>query len=649
MFRLLLIDDNLEDRVLILRELNREFLDLQAEEIIEPEGFHQAISAGNFDFVITDYQLRWTNGITVLEEVKSRYPNCPVIMFTDSGSQEVAVEAMKKGLDDYLVKSLKHYIRLPVAVRTVLQQTATQQRADRLELRLQTLLNQLNVGVFRSRLDGCLLEGNAAFLHLLGVSSLQAAQTLDLQELFRQPTAELQSLNQGREVQLRRADGSFIWVSLNQTINTTDSEPVIEGLIENISDRKLAQEALKCANDELELRVAERTQELQQANEQLLVEIGERKQAQLALQQSAAYHRHLVEVCPDPIFIQCGGQFVFVNEAAIKLYGATNSSELIGKRVFDYLHPDYHEIVKQRIQQLRDTGKPMAMMEQKFFRLDGTVIDVEVAAAPFTYQKQPAAQVVVHDISDRKRAEAELRKALETERELSELKSRIITTISHEYRTPLATILSSAELLRTYGHKFTEEKRLTHLHRIETSSQHLTNLVSDVLFIGQADADRLKFNPAPLDLEQFCQELVEEMSFSTRNQRAIAFSTRGKCTRTCLDEKLLRQILTNLLSNAIKYSPPESTLGFDLECAESTVVLSIRDEGIGIPAQHLPQLFESFHRADNVGTIPGTGLGLAIVKKCVDMHGGQINVESIVDVGTTVTVMLPTFQEGVRC
>ena len=679
MCRILLIDDNPEDRLLILRELNREFPNLQAEEIIKAEGLSHALNAGNFDLVITDYQLRWNDGLTVLQEIKSRYPDCPVIMFTDSGNQEVAVEAMKAGLDDYIVKSPKHFVRLSLAVRSALQRAESQQQAKRLEMRLQALLNRLNVGVFRSTLDGCLLEGNAAFLRLLGVSSFQEAQTLDLQELWRQPEVGLQQnlgipprrppnlggtgftppkvgelagqndgvcvspvqgLNWEREVQLRRADGSTIWVYLSQTFSRTEVEPVIEGLMEDISDRKLAQEALQRAKDELEIRVTERTQSLRQTNEQLRQEMQERQQAQENLRESEERYRQVVEVCPDAIFIQCGGKFVFLNSATVKLYGATSPEELIGRSVLELVHPDYREIVEERIRLIRE-GKPAQLREIKLVKLDGTVIDVEVAAVPFTYQEMPAAQVVVRDISDRKLAEKELRKALEKERELSQLKSRIITTISHEYRTPLTVILSSAELLENYEDQFSKEKKLTHLQRIQTSTRHLANLVNDVLFVGQAELGRLEFNPAPLDLEQFCQMLVEELGTGIQNQTILTSNMRGNCTNACLDEKLLRQILTNLLSNAIKYSPHGGTVRFDLECAGSLACFCIQDSGIGIPEEDLPQLFESFHRASNVGTIPGTGLGLAIVKKCVDLHGGQISVNSRVGVGTTFTVTLP--------
>jgi PAS domain S-box-containing protein len=645
MFRLLLIDDNPDDRVLTRRELSHEFPDLQVEEIIEAERLNQAVSAGDFDIVITDYQLRWNDGLTVLREIKSRYPNCPVIMFTDSGSQEIAVEAMKAGLDDYVLKSPKHYVRLPLAVRQALQRAETQQRAERSEIRLQELLNRLNVGVFRSTLDGHLLEGNASFLKLLGVSSLKEAQTLDVQELVQLPEAKCQHLHLEREVHLRRADDSFIWVSLNQTLNTREPIPVIEGLIEDITDRKLDREALQRAKEELESRVAERTQELQQANEQLLQEMRSREQAQASLRENEERYRQLVELCPDAIFIQCAEKFLFVNSATLKLFGATSQDELIGKSVLDIVHPDYQIIVQERIRRVREERASVEWLEWKGVRLDGTVIDVEVAAAPFINEQQPAAQVVVRNISDRKRAEAELRKALEQERELSELKSRIITTVSHEYRTPLTTIISSAEFLEKYGHKLTEDRKLNHLKRIQTSGKHLTELVSDVLFLSQAEADKLKFNPIPLNLEALCWEILEQMRLGIQNETAITVSIRGNGTNVYMDERLLRQILINLLSNAIKYSPQGGTIRFDLECTEGVARFCIQDEGVGIPSQDIPQLFESFHRASNVGTIPGTGLGLAIVKKCVDLHKGQIHVESVVDMNTTFTVRLPYFSE----
>ncbi len=250
MLRILLIDDNPQDRLLAVRSLEREFPTLQIEEIIKPEDFALSLETGQFDLVITDYQLRWSDGLVVLRTIKSRYPDCPVIMFTNSGTQEIAVEAMKAGLEDYVLKSAKHYLRLAAAVRSVWEKAQTKRKITGLESRLQGLLNQLNVGVFRLTLDGSLLEANPAFWSLLGHSKESQAQ--DIQSLnsyflpqdYVQFLKELNEQQQIRdcEVQLRQADGNPIWVRLSLTISTIDGQSIVDGLMEDISDRKRAEE-----------------------------------------------------------------------------------------------------------------------------------------------------------------------------------------------------------------------------------------------------------------------------------------------------------------------------------------------------------------------------------------------------------------------
>ena len=245
------------------------------------------------------------------------------------------------------------------------------------------------------------------------------------------------------------------------------------------------------------------------------------------------------------------------------------------------------------------------------------------------------------DITERKHSEAELRQALRKEKELSELKSRFVTNTSHEFRTPLTTILSSSELLEHYRHQWTEEKQLTHIHRIQKSVKHMTQLLNDILIIGKAEAGRLEFKPVLINLELFCQELAEELQLNGKNHHRIFLNHQGHCSQVLLDEKLLRHILTNLLSNAMKYSPGESTIELFFACQDDQLVLCVRDQGIGIPELDQAHLFESFHRATNVGNIQGTGLGLSIVNKCVQVHGGEISLHSQVGQGTTFTVKLP--------
>jgi signal transduction histidine kinase len=246
----------------------------------------------------------------------------------------------------------------------------------------------------------------------------------------------------------------------------------------------------------------------------------------------------------------------------------------------------------------------------------------------------------IRDSNESKQLAAEISKVLSKEKELGELKSGFVTMTSHEFRTPLATILSSTELLEHYSHKWAEERKLSHLRRIQVAVKHMTELLNDVLLIGKAEAGKLEFEPTPVNLVQFCRGLVEDIQVSTDNH-TVAFCSQGQCPNACMDQKLLRHILSNLLSNAIKYSPQGGTVYFDLVCNQEVATFQVRDEGIGVPVADQAQLFAPFHRASNVGTISGTGLGLAIVKKSVDLHSGKLTIETEVGVGTTFIVTIP--------
>ena len=229
----------------------------------------------------------------------------------------------------------------------------------------------------------------------------------------------------------------------------------------------------------------------------------------------------------------------------------------------------------------------------------------------------------------------------QAEKELNELKSRFISITSHEFRTPLTTILGATEVLKHYGQNWSASKKETYLDRIQTNVKHMNNLLEDVLVLSKGEAGKTEFNPLPLNLIEFCQNLVEEFQLGEHTTQELIFSCQGQCSQAHVDEKLLRHILSNLLSNAIKYSPDGSIIQFKLTYKEPAHIFQIQDQGIGIPVKDQKHLFDSFHRASNVGKINGTGLGMSIVKNAVDRHGGTITVDSTVDIGTTITVAIP--------
>jgi PAS domain S-box-containing protein len=246
------------------------------------------------------------------------------------------------------------------------------------------------------------------------------------------------------------------------------------------------------------------------------------------------------------------------------------------------------------------------------------------------------------DITERKQAEQEIHDALDRQKELNELRSRFVAMTSHEFRTPLATILSSAELLKYYGDRMQDHEKSEVIQNIENSVQRMTRMLDRVLLIGKVEAQMLEFKPAEIDLPALCRALVGEACNQLPGSACTVHTEFADgIGRGLYDEKLLGHILGNLLSNAIKYSPNGGAIHFKVYRVEQETVFEISDQGIGIPSDEIGHLFESFHRSSNVGNIQGTGLGLAIVKNSVDLHGGRIRVESEAGRGTCFRVTLP--------
>ncbi|RMD94375.1 MAG: PAS domain S-box protein [Calditrichaeota bacterium] len=400
--QILLIDDNPDDRTLIIRQLKKEFADVDIVQVKDAASLQEALEGQEIDVAITDYQLRWSDGLSVLRRIKSQRPACPTIMFTATGSEEIAVEAMKAGLDDYVLKSPKHFSRLRSAVRTAMERADAHRKVTQLENRLQRLLERLKVGVFRSTPDGRLIEANPSCLQILGLDSLQQANLINLADFYPSSHDREQFINtvlkQGfvydQEVQLKRKDGTLIWVSLTEAVDRRGKNEIyLEGIMEDITQRK---------------------------------------QGELALKQSEERYRSLVELSPIPMGVHHNGILLYANPAAVKLLGAKSEQDLIGKPVLDFVHPDYKEIATQRVQQLYQQRQQTTLIEEKLVTLDGRVIDAEVMGIPIPYEGKEAVQVILRDITEHKRTQNELKRSEEKFRLLIENAADMITLLDEQ-------------------------------------------------------------------------------------------------------------------------------------------------------------------------------------------------------------------------
>ena len=237
-------------------------------------------------------------------------------------------------------------------------------------------------------------------------------------------------------------------------------------------------------------------------------------------------------------------------------------------------------------------------------------------------------------------SQEELSEALDKERQLNEIKSRFVSMASHEFRTPLTTVLSSASLLSKYTAYDDQEKRDKHIQRIKNSVNNLNDILEDFLSLGKLNEGKIDKKFEQVDLKAIVEDTIEEMKAMLKKGQYFVLNCSGDCT-AYTDKKLFRNILINLISNAIKFSDEEKIITINGKVTDNKVVISVTDQGIGISEEDQEHLFSSFFRAANATNIQGTGLGLHIVKRYVDLLGGEVRLQSELNKGATITFSIP--------
>ncbi|MFN8464957.1 MAG: PAS domain S-box protein [Caldilineaceae bacterium] len=431
------------------------------------------------------------------------------------------------------------------------------------------------------------------------------------------------------EIRKRTESGDYMWTlwEFSAVLDSAGSIQEIHCVGFDITQQKEAEAALHEAKRLLEQRIQERTAELEEERNLL---------------------RTVIDAIPDFIYVKDRQHRMLLNNRAhIQSIGRASGAELLGKTDLDLYPQTPAAQFHADEERMFESEQPIVNLEEHSTRPDGSDAWMLTTKVPLRNLQGEVTGLVgiTRDITALKEAEAAIRAALAHEKELGELKSRLVSMASHEFRNPLAGILTTTEALVLLWDSMDKTKIDDRLNRIRDQVLRLSGITDDVLQLTRLQTGRSTFAPAPGDLDELCGHVVRDLAELPEYHDRIHYECTQRPLLAVFDARLLQQAISNLLHNALKYSPPEKGVCVAMARAPGQgpghITVRIADEGIGIPEGDLQRLFEPFRRATNVGAIQGTGLGLAIAKEAVELHGGTIVVESQVGVGTTFIVTLP--------
>ena len=419
---------------------------------------------------------------------------------------------------------------------------------------------------------------------------------------------------------------SIVWVHMSVSLAKNNENEIIHYIVQtiDITNRKKIEDENK-----------------------LLVEENNRNKT-IQLNEAKNMYRLLADNTIDLICLHnSDATFQYVSPSAQRLLGYT-SEEMIGKSPMEYIHPQEMELLEKEFYDFINEYKEDAI-ELRFKTKDENYILLEIKASIIKENGVTIGfQSSARDITQRKEAEEAIEKTLAQERELNELRTNLVSTISHEFRTPMTTIRTSAELMTMYieGHSFTNSPQLQKRINIITEEiDRIVELMNAVLTISKEDSGKTNFNPIVLNIEQVCLDVIETNYNNHLQERKVLFSTQGDVFTVFADKNLIQYSLLNLLNNAFKYSEGLGNVHLNIISNPDKIEIQIIDFGIGIPEKDQHKLFNTFFRASNTNGIQGTGLGLYIVKTFTEKNSGTIQLESQLGKGTTVKLQFPLYKQ----
>lgn len=370
-------------------------------------------------------------------------------------------------------------------------------------------------------------------------------------------------------------------------------------------------------------------------------DVSDYKRVEQELLQSRERYRTLAEAAHDYIFVVSkDGLMEYANEFACQALGYEPTG-VAGMPASQFFPPEFADNPINLVAEVNEIDRPI-YTEGPFPR-EGEELWLGTWLVPIHAENGTTVSIlgISRDITEQKKTDEALQRALQNERTLGEMRSNFFSMTSHQFRTPLSTILLSAELLQKYGPRWDDQKRGEHLGRIQEASKRLNSMLEDILVIGRVESGRYVCTPKDFELIDFCEQAIHEMTINDRSEHELILEHAVDEILVYQDAEVLHRVVDNLLSNAIKYSSKGTRVTVNVSTEGKHVLLEVSDEGIGIPERDLKYLFQPFQRGSNANDIPGTGIGLTIIQKSVEMMSGTVSLKSKEGQGTTFLVRFP--------
>ncbi|MFP4542906.1 MAG: ATP-binding protein [Candidatus Kapaibacterium sp.] len=657
---ILLVEDNKAD-IYLIKELLKEstennYVITTASDLKEAK---QQIYQKKFDAILLDLGLPDSNGAETFESVRAVAGDTPVVIMSGLYDEELAAHSVRQGAQDYIAKSELSPDYIHKSLRYAIERKAFQTEIEQNQKYLEEAQRIGKMGYWEYDVKSGNTYWSDELYHIFGLDPDK--EKIDLEKSLKYYDIEESALMQEiinaaihegrsfeRDFKYVTADGKTVYhhSKIVTFRNSAGKVLKIVGTTQDITDRKLSEKARLKSEEKFRVLFSESLDVI------IIVDAA----------------TGLIREVNPMAYVQLG----------------YSSKQLLNKP-FSILFTKEKESKRDHIlEKVKIHGQ--VFESQDFLRSDRTIVPMDLTAAMIDWGDERAILITLRDVTERKlsemaikelnkelekrviertaqlnramedlmaenaarklteekliQAKDETEKAFRAEKDINDLKSRLISTISHEYRTPLTVISASTEFLEIYFKKNNPEKFRLHINKIYNSIETLLQLVDDVLIAGKVESDQLDIVTGEYDLKDLTCAILEDIITGARGSHVFNFDSKEQIKITT-DRKLFRYIMTNLLSNAVKYSEKGSEIRISISKDNNYAVIEVEDKGKGIEESDLKNIFNAFHRGKNIGNISGFGFGLQIVKTCVEKLKGSITVKSKPGEGSLFTVKLP--------